>query len=64
MAQRVIVIIDPVSGQVTYEVEGVEGARCTDLTNVLTAGKKVLEQTLKNEYYDEATKPDYLNQGE
>lgn len=61
MSLRVIVEIDPATGAVSYEVEGAEGTKCTDITNVLTAGKKVLKEELKSEYFDSCERPDYIS---
>lgn len=47
---KVIVKIDPKTGIKSYEVEGVAGSKCTDLTNILTAGKNVLEERYTSEY--------------
>ena len=62
MTTTVVVEINPRTGEVTYEVEGMLGGKCTDITSVLSAGKKVVSEELKNEYYDESEKPAYLDQ--
>jgi len=60
MAMNVIVEIDPINGEITYEVEGAVGTKCTDITNVLISGKKVLKEELKQSYFDTADSPDYV----
>jgi hypothetical protein len=37
------------------------GGKCTDITSVLSANKKVVSEELKNEYYDSADLPDYVD---
>lgn len=64
MPKRVVVEIDPKTGEMTFEVEGVAGAKCTDITNVLSAGKKIVSEQYTNEYYDVEDRPDYINNGE
>jgi hypothetical protein len=60
---EVEVVFDPATGETTYEVKGMPGTGCTDLTNALTQGKKVLEQELTCEYYTPAERPDYIDSG-
>ncbi len=57
------VVIDPVTRERTYEIKGMQGTGCTDLTNALTQGSKVLEQTNTCEYYEEQGRPDYIDSG-
>jgi hypothetical protein len=61
MSVKVIVEIDPSTGKVSYEVEGAEGTKCTDITNALTSGKKLLKQELKQEFGERSECPDYVN---
>jgi hypothetical protein len=61
MTVTIEVVIDPRTGEVTYEVEGMLGGKCTDITSVLSANKKVVSEELKNEYYDSADLPDYVD---
>lgn len=60
---QVEMVYDPVTKETTYEVKGMPGTGCTDLTNALTQGKKVLEQTNTCEYYTPAERPDYIDSG-
>ena len=60
MAKEVIVEIDTYTGEVTYEVNGVVGSKCSDITSVLTANKKVISQELKDEYNDQQKMPDWV----
>ena len=60
MAKEVIVEIDTYTGEVTYEVNGVVGSKCSDITSVLTANKKVISQELKDEYSDQQKMPDWV----
>jgi len=44
MAQpEVIVTIDPENFTIAYEVNGVKGTKCKNITDVLMKGKKVLK---------------------
>jgi hypothetical protein len=54
---KLIIKIDPKTKQVSYDVNGVVGQTCTDLTAMLTAGKEVTEARLKEEYYDGQVQP-------
>lgn len=58
---QVEVVIDPKTREVTFEVKGMMGTGCTDLTNALTQGKQVLEQANTCEYYTPAERPDYID---
>ena len=57
---KVHVTVDPKTGQASFEVEGVVGGKCTDITNALTLGKQVLEQQFTSEYCVPETLPDYV----
>ncbi len=57
------VVIDPKTREMTFEIKGMPGTGCTDLTNALTQGKQVLEQENTCEYYENAERPDYIDQG-
>jgi len=61
MPLEVICEIDSVTSEVTYEVNGATGTKCTDITSILTQGKKVLKEELKNEFYSDAERPDYIS---
>ena len=61
---EVEVVIDPKTREVSFEVKGMIGTGCTDLTNALTQGKQVLEQSTTCEYYETQDRPDYINSNE
>jgi hypothetical protein len=58
---KITVIINPKNGEVQYQVEGVVGSSCTDLTSALLRDKEVVEQRLTAEYTDVAELPDYIH---
>jgi Protein of unknown function (DUF2997) len=57
---KVHVTIDPKTGTASFEVEGVAGGKCTDITNALTAGKQILDQQYTSEYCMPEVLPDYI----
>lgn len=59
MAKRLHIIINPKTGVVEYEVEGVMGGACTDITNALTKGHQVQEEQLTEEFYSPSELPAY-----
>lgn len=50
MEQKVLVEIDPATMQIRFEVQGMEGTGCEDLTNALTQGMTVKDQDYTHEY--------------
>lgn len=50
MQGKVIRTIDVKDGTVSYEVQGVDGTKCTDITDLLTAGTDVEEEHFTEEY--------------
>lgn len=60
MATTVDIIINPKTGEVEYEVSGVMGKSCTDITEVLTAGHEVEDERLTEEYYEVSEQPAYV----
>ena len=56
---KINITINPKTGEKTYDIEGALGVSCTDLTNVLTRGEEVKEQTLKASYFDAEQLPIY-----
>ena len=54
------VVIDPKTGRVEYEIEGIAGGKCTDLTKVMQAGHEVEEEQLTEEYYTPSEMPAYI----
>lgn len=63
MAAKVHIIINPKTGQVEFEVEGVMGASCTDITKALTKGHVVQDEKLTEDYYVPSTEPAYVDEG-
>lgn len=59
---KVTVKINPENQQVTYEVEGVMGGKCTDITQALLASNEEIETQLTAEYCASQDLPDYVNQ--
>ena len=60
MAQ-VTVIIDPKTGEREYQVEGIQGTKCTDITEVLVAANDHVETKYTEEYAEQQELPDYIN---
>lgn len=56
----VIVQIDPQTQKVTYEIEGVVGTKCTDITKALIAANEEVETQFTSEYCVPEELPDYL----
>jgi hypothetical protein len=59
---KVNVTIDPKTHEVKYEVQGVQGGTCTDLTKVLTQSNEVLDMQYTEEYCSTDTLPDYVEE--
>ena len=57
--QEVLITIDPKTQEVSYEVKGVMGGKCTDITQALTKGNKVKEQQFTEEYLKRNEMPVY-----
>jgi len=62
--KRLHVIINPKTAQVEFEVEGVLGGACTDITSALTKGQQVLEEQLTEDFFTPSAVPAYLDSGE
>ena len=60
MSERVLVGINPKTGEVTYRVEGVEGTGCTDITDILTQSNETVSVTHTHEYDATEDMPDYV----
>lgn len=61
---KVIVQINPQTQEVTYEVQGVMGTKCTDLTKALLAENEEVETQYTSEYCVPEELPDYLETAE
>lgn len=59
MAQ-VIVQINPKTQEVTLEVNGVKGSKCTDITAAIVQNNEVLDQYVTEEYHTPEELPDYI----
>jgi len=62
MAKRVTVTVDVKTGTMTFEVNGVVGTSCTDITSLLIAGQEVEEERFTEEYSQELCRPDFINE--
>lgn len=62
MSKKVHIIIDPKTGQVEFEVEGVVGGACTDITNALVKGHLVQDERLTEDFYSPAELPQYTEE--
>lgn len=49
--KRVLIKIDPKDATITYEVEGIAGSSCTELSSALTAGQQVQDEGVTCEYH-------------
>jgi hypothetical protein len=54
--------INPKTGLVEFEVEGVMGGACTDITNALAKGQQVLEERLTEDFFVPNESPNYINE--
>lgn len=61
MSKKVHIIINPKTGQVEFEVEGVLGGACTDITSALVKGHLVQEEQLTEDFYTPQTTPAYVD---
>ena len=57
---RVIVKINPKDGTSTFEVNGVEGGKCEEITEALTRHNEEVDKQYTEEYYVPDTLPDYI----
>jgi len=62
MSARIEIVIDPKTGEVTYEVSGMPGTGCTDITSALSRGQEVLDEGLTEEYWTPQGEPAYIGQ--
>jgi hypothetical protein len=62
MSETVIAIIDPKDGTVKYEVSGVVGGQCEDITSALMQSNEVLEHQRTSEFCDTQDEPDYVEE--
>lgn len=57
---KVTVQIDPKTQELTLEVNGVKGGKCTDITAALLADNEVVDQQYTEEYCVPEELPDYI----
>jgi len=58
--ETVTVKIDPKTGEMTFEVAGVMGGKCNDITAALTAAHEVQEHEVTAEACEVEELPDYV----
>jgi hypothetical protein len=56
------IVVNPKTGEVQFEVEGMMGTGCTDLTAALTQGHAVQEERLTEDYYAPQEEPAYTGE--
>lgn len=61
MSRKVEVIIDPKTGTVQYEISGVVGTACEELTEALQRDNEVMEMQYTEEYETPEELPDYIS---
>jgi len=61
MAGQVIVLINPKTGETTFEVNGVQGTKCEDITAALERNNQVLDKQYTEEYEVPDVLPDYIH---
>lgn len=60
MSMTLHAIINPDTGEVEFEVEGIAGGRCKDITELLAKGHEVMKEQLTEDFYKCSTLPDYV----
>jgi hypothetical protein len=61
MSQKVIVVINPKNGTMEFEVEGVLGGKCAEITEALVQSNEHVETQYTQEYEIPDVLPDYIN---
>jgi hypothetical protein len=61
MSQKVTAIIDPKTNEVSYEVEGIQGTSCKDITEAIIQSNQQLDGQHTHEYEVPDVLPDYIN---
>lgn len=56
--------INPRTCEIEYEVSGVIGQSCTDLTDQLVGSDEVVEQKHTDEYYIPLPQPEFVGTGD
>lgn len=57
---KIHVAINKKTGEVEYEIEGIVGAKCTDLTSLLQKGHQILEEQYTEDYYTPSESPAFV----
>ncbi len=57
---KVLVVIDPKTSVRSYEVEGVGGVACDEITEALSMANEVVDKQYTSEFYDLEQIPDYV----
>ena len=60
---KVYVTIDPATGERKYEIEGVGGVACDEITRAIEQSNEVMERQYTEEYNLPDYLPDYVNEG-
>lgn len=60
MSGKVTVIINPKTSEVQFEVNGVIGTKCEDITAALERDNEVLDKQYTEEYDTQQEMPDYV----
>lgn len=61
--KEIRVRINPRTCEIEYEVSGVPGASCTDITDQLVGHDEVVEQKHTDEYYIPLPQPEFVGSG-
>lgn len=60
--QEIHIAINPKTGQMEIEINGVTGTGCTDITDLLSKGHQVQDSRLTEEYYVPSEEPAYIGE--
>lgn len=63
MAANVKVIVDPKNMKIIYEVNGVQGESCEEITRLLTMDREVEDEGFTEEYHYREGLPNYRSEG-
>jgi hypothetical protein len=63
MVKEIRIKINPQTCEIEYEISGVSGDGCTELTDQLVGGDQVVEQKHSDEYYIPLPQPEYVEDG-
>ena len=61
---KVYLTIDPNTGEQKWEIEGVGGVACDEVTKAIEQSNEVIEKQYTHEYSEPEYLPDYLHEGE